>query len=142
MVCLWLCHFLSLLLRYILGRLDFHSCPINAKNEPRHYQIDTLKTGSSTRFSHSFTRKLGKSNIAAIDPPFAKAHRTACSLKPDGYPRQIELTKGGRNIRIHMIANIEQKPVDFSLSPRQASDYRVGKELVKKNLHRLKIVDR
>ena len=32
-----------------------------------------------------------------------------------------------------MIANIEQKPVDFSLFPRQASDYRVGKELVKKS---------
>ena len=87
---------------------------------------------------YSCTKMLGNNNIAAIDSTFAKAHRTACSLKSDGKPRQIGLTKGGRNTKIHMITNIEQKPIDFCLSPGHASDCKEGEKLIGKNIHRIK----
>ena len=96
------------------------------------------KSGSFRAAFHSLARKLGKGNIAAIDSTFAKAHRTACSLKSDGEARQIGLTKGGRNTKIHMIANIEQKPIDFCLSPGNMSDCKAGEKLIEKNVHHLK----
>ncbi len=96
------------------------------------------KSGVFRSAFNSLTSNLGKSNIATIDSTFTRAHRTACSLKSDGEPRQIGLTRGGRNTKIHMIANIEQKPIDFCLSPGQASDCKEGNELIKRNIYRMK----
>lgn len=96
------------------------------------------KSGVFRAAFDALARKLGKSNVAMIDSTFAKAHRTACSLKSDGEPRQIGLTRGGRNTKIHLIANIEQNPIDFCLTPGHASDCKAGKELITKNLYRIK----
>ena len=90
------------------------------------------------KFSRSFSltyKKLGKSNNAAIDFSFTKEHRTASSLKSDRKPHQSGVAKRGRNTKIHMINNIEQKPIDFCLSPGHASVYKAGKKLVGKNIH-------
>lgn len=60
--------------------------------------------------------KPGKRTIAMIDFTFSKAHRTACSMKSDGQPREIGKSKGGLITKIHLIVNIEGKPLDFRLT--------------------------
>lgn len=60
--------------------------------------------------------KPGKRTIVMIDFTFSKAHRTACSMKSDGQPREIGKSKGGLITKIHLIANIEGKPLDFRLT--------------------------
>lgn len=74
------------------------------------------KAGIFRKIFSVFTMKFGKRNITMIDSTFSKAHRTACSLKSDGNPRKIDKSKGGFTTKIHMLANIERKPLDFELT--------------------------
>ncbi len=73
-----------------------------------------------------------------IDSTFSKAHRTACSLKSDGHPRQIGKSKGGYTTKIHMLANIEEKPLDFAITGGEVNDAKEGVKLIAANLDRTK----
>lgn len=84
--------------------------------------------------------KCGKRNVAMIDSTFCKAHRTACSMRADGHPREIGKSKGGFTTKIHMIANIEEKPLDFCLSGGQVNDSKVGYPLIAANINRIKFL--
>lgn len=69
-----------------------------------------------------------------IDSTFSKAHRIACSLKADGKPREIGKSKGGYTTKIHMLANIEGKPLDFALTGGEVNDSKEGSRLIAANL--------
>lgn len=86
----------------------------------------------------AFTFKCGKRNITMIDSTFSKVHRTACSLKADGKPRQIGKSKGGFTTKIHMLANMKGKPLDFELTGGQVNDSKEGDKIIKANLYRMK----
>ena len=96
------------------------------------------KAGIFRNIFSAFAIKCGKRNITMIDSTFSKAHRTACSLKSDGRPREIGKSKGGFTTKIHMLANIEGKPLDFALTGGQVSDSKEGSLLIEANLYRMK----
>lgn len=73
-----------------------------------------------------------------VDSTTIKALRTSASLASDGRPRELGRSAGGLTSKIHLIANIQQKPIDFILSPGQSSDAKVGAELIENNLGRIK----
>lgn len=109
-------------------------------------KFDSMRKKFS-RWSHSgvfrkifsaFSVKCGKRNITMIDSTFSKAHRTACSLKSDGKPRQIGKSKGGFTTKIHMLANIDEKPLDFELTGGQVNDSTKGRQIIESNLYRMK----
>lgn len=96
------------------------------------------KAGIFRKIFSSFSIKCGKRNITMIDSTFSKAHRTACSLKSDGKPREIGKSKGGFTTKIHMLANIEEKPLDFELTGGQVNDSKEGSKIIASNLFRMK----
>ena len=96
------------------------------------------KAGIFRKIFSSFAIRCGKRNIVMIDSTFSKAHRTASSLKSDGKPRQIGKSKGGFTTKIHMIANIEEKPLDFELTGGQVNDSKEGTKIIGANLYRMK----
>lgn len=96
------------------------------------------KAGIFREIFSAFAIKCGKRNIAMIDSTFSKAHRTACSMRSDGEPRQIGKSKGGYTTKIHMIANIEEKPLDFALTGGEVNDSKEGSKLIGANLGRMK----
>ena len=73
-----------------------------------------------------------------IDSTFSKAHRTACILKSDGKPREIGKSKGGFTTKIHMLANLDEKPLDFVLTGGQVNDSKEGSKIIGVNLFRMK----
>ena len=75
---------------------------------------------------------------AMIDSTIVKAHRTAASMRADGLPREIGRSVGGLTTKIHLIANIEKIPLDFSLTPGHAADSKAGEKLIQKNAFRFK----
>lgn len=96
------------------------------------------KDGKFRMAFRALVAKVGKKNTAALDSTIIKAHRTAASLKNDGSPREIGRSVGGLTTKIHLLANIEEKPLDFILSPGQASDAKEGEKLIARNLRRIK----
>ena len=85
-----------------------------------------------------FSAKAGKRNSAMIDSTIVKAHRTAASMKNDKQPRKIGRSVGGLTTKIHLLANIDKKPLDFTLTGGEASDTKEGVEIIVKNLWRIK----
>ena len=81
-----------------------------------------------------FAAKVGKRNTAMIDSTIVKAHRTAASMKKDKEPRKIGRSVGGLTTKIHLLANIDKKPLDFTLTGGEASDPKEGIEIIEKNL--------
>lgn len=98
------------------------------------------KDGLFRKIFHFLAAKAGKSNVAMIDSTVVKAHRTAASMKCDDEPRQIGRSVGGLTTKIHMIANIEKMPLDFSLTPGQVNDAKEGLELIQRNHFRMKCI--
>lgn len=92
-------------------------------------------------FRHTFdwlASKAGKRNIASVDSTVVKVHRTAASLGADNRPREIGRSAGGLTTKIHLIANIEKIPLDFSLTGGQVNDAKEGERIIKRNSFRLK----
>lgn len=87
---------------------------------------------------HALAAKLGKRNISMIDSTVVKAYRTACSMRCDNQPRQIGKSKGGFTTKIHLIANIERKPLDFHLTGGEVNDCKEAKNLIQSSLYRMK----
>lgn len=79
-----------------------------------------------------------KSTPAMIDATIVKVHRTASSMRSDGLPRAIGRSVGGLTTKIHLIANLEKIPLDFSLTAGQISDCQEGSALIKNNCFRFK----
>lgn len=75
-----------------------------------------------------------------IDSTIVKAHRTASSMRIDRLPREIGRSVGGLTTKIHLMANTEQIPLDFSLTGGQVNDSKEGEEIIKKNCPRFKIL--
>ena len=96
------------------------------------------KSGKFREVFEALATKFGKRNTATLDSTIVKVHRTAASLKHDGCPREIGRSVGGLTTKIHLLANIDEKPLDFILSGGQASDAKEGERLLKRNLHRIK----
>ncbi len=71
-----------------------------------------------------------------IDSTIVKVHRTASSMRTDGLPREIGRSVGGLTTKIHLLANIEKIPLDFSLTGGQVNDSKEGKKLIGKNYSR------
>ena len=93
------------------------------------------------RFREAFkllVAKVGKRNIAMIDSTIVKAHRTAASMKKDKEDRKIGRSVGGLTTKIHLLANIDKKPLDFTLTGGEASDAKEGVEIIEKNLRIIK----
>ena len=59
-------------------------------------------------------------------------------MRNDDGPREIGRSAGGLTTKIHLLANIERIPLDFSLSPGQASDVMEGEKLISKNWSKFK----
>lgn len=83
-------------------------------------------------------KRTGKRNIAMIDSTVVKAHRTAASMKNDKKPREIGRSVGGLTTKIHLLANIERKPLDFTLTGGEVSDVKEGTDIIEKNLKCIK----
>lgn len=96
------------------------------------------KNGIFRKVFQSLASMAGKSNTAMIDSTTVNAHRTASSLASDGNPRKIGRSAGGLTTKIHLIANIEKIPLDFSLTEGQVNDAKEGENLVRKNSWRMK----
>lgn len=96
------------------------------------------KAGIFRKIFSAFSFKCGKRNIAMIDSTFSKAHRTACSMKSDGQPRQIGKSKGGYTTKIHLIANIDEKPLAFTITGGEVNDSKEGSRLIAANLDCMK----
>lgn len=86
----------------------------------------------------SLAEKAKKSTPVMIDSTTVKAHRTASSMCSDGLDREIGRSAGGLTTKIHLIANLDKIPLDFSLSAGQVHDAKEGEKLIKKNLFRIK----
>lgn len=63
---------------------------------------------------------------------------TERSMRSDGATREIGRNVGGLTTEIHLLANIERIPLDFSLSPGQVSDVIEGEKLISKNWSKFK----
>ena len=85
-----------------------------------------------------FAAKVGKRNIAMIDSTIIKAHITAASLKKGKESREIWLGVGYLTTKIHLFANIDKKPLDFTLTGGEACDQKEGIEIIEKNLRCIK----
>lgn len=96
------------------------------------------KDGKFREAFKSLAAKVGKRNTAMIDSTVVKAHRTAASMKKDKEPRKIGRSVGGLTTKIHLLANIDKKPLDFTLTGGEASDGKEGAEIIGKNLTRIK----
>lgn len=71
-----------------------------------------------------------------IDSTIVKAHRMASSMLTDKLPREIGRSVGSLTTKIHLMATIEQIPLDFSLTGGQVNDSKEGEEIIKKNCPR------
>ena len=78
--------------------------------------------------------KVGKRNIAMIDSTIVKAHRPAASMKKDKEDRKIGRSVGVLTTKIHLLANIDKKPLDLILTGSEASDAKEGVEIIENNL--------
>lgn len=96
------------------------------------------KLGIFRKIFAAFSKECGKDNVTMVDSTFSKVHRTACSLKSDGKPREIGKSKGGYTTKIHMLATINGKPLDFHLTGGQVNDSKEGTILIEENLGRMK----
>lgn len=95
------------------------------------------KAGIFRKIFSALSIECGNDNTAMIDSTFSKDHRTACSLKSDGQERYIGKTKGGKTTKIHLLANTDAQPLDFSLTGGQVNDSREGNHLIEKNIDRI-----
>ena len=95
------------------------------------------KMGILRKIFKSNSESCGNNNVAMLDSTFSKAARTADSLKTDGQPREIGKSKGGFTTKIHMLANIEEKPLDFQLTGGQVNDAREGSKIIEANIDRM-----
>ena len=58
-----------------------------------------------------------------INATYLEAHRTASSLRlKRGRGRQIGRTKGGRNTKLHAVADAKGRPIGFFMFAGQVSD--------------------
>ncbi|WP_202798689.1 IS5 family transposase [Sphingomonas elodea] len=64
-----------------------------------------------------------------IDSTHVKAHRSAAGGK-GGRTQAIGISRGGRNTKIHAIADAQGKPLAFLLTPGQAADCRAAEALL------------
>ena len=96
------------------------------------------KAGVFRNTFNSLTARTKKSTPAMIDATIVKVHRTASSMRSDGLPRAIGRSVGGLTTKIHLIANMEKIPLDFSLTAGQINDCQEGKKLIKNNCFRFK----
>ena len=96
------------------------------------------KAGIFRKIFYKFVSRAKKKTPAMLDSTSPKVHRTASSMRNDGEPREIGRSAGGLTTKIHLLANIERIPLDFSLSPGQASDVIEGEKLISKNWSKFK----
>lgn len=87
---------------------------------------------------YSLAAKARTNTPAMIDATIVKAHRTAASMRFDGEERKIGRSAGGLTTKIHLLANTEKIPLDFSLTPGQTHDSKEGESLIRRNLFRFK----
>ena len=124
----------------IKGGHSWHEIPIRYGNYNTIYKR-FARWSKKDVFRHIFYSLVTKAKIstpAMIDSTSVKAHRTAASLRSDGEEREIGRSAGGLTTKIHLLANIEKIPLDFSLTPGQMHDSKEGERLIKINLFRFK----
>ena len=70
-------------------------------------------------------RRKRKNIIVMMDSVFCKAHRTSCSmaLRVGKNGREIGLTKGGLNSKLHVVCDDFCRPIDIYLTAGNAGDY-------------------
>lgn len=98
------------------------------------------KSGIFRKIFYLMAGKAKKRCQAMLDSTTVKAHRTAASMKNDDQVREIGRSAGGLTTKIHLLASTERIPLDFSLSPGQASDSKKGEELLRKNKNNFKML--
>lgn len=98
------------------------------------------KSGIFRKVFYFLVSKARKGAPAMLDSTVAKAHRTSASLRSDKAPREIGRSVGGLTTKIHLIANSEKIPLDFSLTGGQVNDAKEGIKIIRKNFFRFKIL--
>lgn len=96
------------------------------------------KAGIFRKVFSALTARVKKSTPAMIDSTIVKAHRMASSMLTDKLPREIGRSVGSLITKIHLMATIEQIPLDFPLTGGQVNDSKEGEEIIKKNCPRFK----
>lgn len=96
------------------------------------------EAGIFKKIFEALASKAGKSNTATLDSTYVKAHRTSASLAYDGSPRDIGRSHGGLTSKIHLLANIEKKPLAFVITGGQVNDAKAGIDVISANTWRMK----
>lgn len=100
------------------------------------------KAGIIQQIFESFAGKLPKRCVAMIDSTFAKASRTASSMKADDEPRELGRSRGGITTKIHLLCNEQGLPMDFLLSAGNVSDVKIAPTLVARNKMKTLLADK
>ena len=89
----------------------------------RHWSECSHEHGVFARIMVGLAAENAAHKTVMINATYLKAHRTASSLRlKRGRGRQIGRTKGGRNTKLHAVADAKGRPIGFFMFAGQVSD--------------------